>query len=502
MTEFVVSLSIILFRPLRLLLGPLHHRRRSLSASEEGREATFEALAAPWDSDPRWYRQDFPPRRRNRIRLLTHGDQYFTDLCQELRTAQIRVTIAAWALTPLMAVERAEDGSTTILAELLGEVSRNADVFVLLWSGASALFQPDTKTVEKARAQLLEIAPDLRCELDRTAVFSHDHHQKAVTIDGRIAYVGGMDLSTFQGDRWDTAQHPLRSGVGWHDVQVRLEGDIVEDVETNFCQRWREAVGDNIKPIPPTSDETWDTPCQLIRTIPRAFYPQTVPYGHFGIRHALLETIAAAQEFIYLENQYLWAPEIVDALCEAMDRQNPDRFRIVVVLPARAYDGRYDNDDHVRKLVKHDAGRGVFAAYTLYSSGPAQSQTGYQYSPIYVHSKTTIVDDAWLVVGSANLNRRGLATDSEIALQSQNSRQARRLRLELWSEHLGIPVAELSAREPGELIDGAWKAQAAEMQRRHDAGLPGPGWHVYPYAYRGSPQTRLLDHFQSLTLEH
>jgi phosphatidylserine/phosphatidylglycerophosphate/cardiolipin synthase-like enzyme len=401
-----------------------------------------------------------------------------------------------------MALEREEEHGATILAELLREVSGNAEVFVLLWSGASALFQPDTKTVEKARARLLAIAPGVRCELDRTAVFSHDHHQKAVTIDGRVAYVGGMDLSTFQGDRWDTAQHPLRYGVGWHDVQVRLEGEVVEDVESNFCQRWKEAVGDEIMPIPPASDEQWNTPCQLIRTIPPAFYPQAVPKGHFGIRHALLETIAAAREFIYLENQYLWAPEIVDALCKAMDRQDPDRFRIVVLLPAKAHDGRYDNDNRVRKLVEHDAERGIFAAYTLYSSGPAESLTGYRYSPIYIHSKTTIVDDAWLIVGSANLNRRGLATDSEIAVQAHDPSQARTLRLELWSEHLGVPVAKLSAHSATELIDGMWKTQAAEMRRRREEGLPGPAWHVHPYVFSRTPQSQLMDHLQSLTLEH
>ncbi len=137
-------------------------------------------------------------------------------------------------------------GSVTILAELLRDISEQVDVYILIWSGAKALFQPDTKTAEGARRQLLDIAPKVHYELDTTAVFSHDHHQKAVTVDGHVAYVGGIDLSTFQGDRWDSADHPLRPGVGWHDVQVRLQGEIVADVEANFCQRWKLATGDEI----------------------------------------------------------------------------------------------------------------------------------------------------------------------------------------------------------------------------------------------------------------
>jgi phosphatidylserine/phosphatidylglycerophosphate/cardiolipin synthase-like enzyme len=49
-----------------------------------------------------------------------------------------------------------------------------------------------------------------------------------VTIDGRVAYVGSMDISTFQDDRWDTGDRPLRFGPGWHDVQVLIEGQVID----------------------------------------------------------------------------------------------------------------------------------------------------------------------------------------------------------------------------------------------------------------------------------
>ena len=39
--------------------------------------------------------------------------------------------------------------------------------------------------------------------------------------------VGGMDLTTFSGDRWDTQSHPLRAGQNWHDIQLLIEGEAV-----------------------------------------------------------------------------------------------------------------------------------------------------------------------------------------------------------------------------------------------------------------------------------
>ena len=61
---------------------------------------------------------------------------------------------------------------------------------------------------------------DLNCELDRTAALSHCHHQKAIVIDGEFAFVGGIDLTTFAGDRWDKPEHHLRASVNWHDVST------------------------------------------------------------------------------------------------------------------------------------------------------------------------------------------------------------------------------------------------------------------------------------------
>ncbi len=39
----------------------------------------------------------------------------------------------------------------------------------------------------------------------------HCHHEKTVVIDDRIAYVGGIDLTTFAGNRLDERGHPPRT---------------------------------------------------------------------------------------------------------------------------------------------------------------------------------------------------------------------------------------------------------------------------------------------------
>jgi phosphatidylserine/phosphatidylglycerophosphate/cardiolipin synthase-like enzyme len=237
-----------------------------------------------------------------------------------------------------------------------------------------------------------------------------------------------------------------------------------------------------------------------VRTVPAGFYP-FAPLGIHGIRHALLAAIRGARRFVYLENQYLWAPEIVEALIEAMDRSRSGPFRIVVVLPARAEDGKYDNDEHVRALREADGDRGIFSAYSPYAAGAAFGSTGFRYLPTYVHAKVALVDDEWLCVGSANLNRRGLATDTEMNVQAVAPDVARALRVSLWAEHLGMGEDAVAALDPIELTDTHWRRAADDMARcLCEQALPPPG-RVLAYTPGRNPGGRLLEVMQALTLE-
>jgi phosphatidylserine/phosphatidylglycerophosphate/cardiolipin synthase-like enzyme len=247
----------------------------------------------------------------------------------------------------------------------------------------------------------------------------------------------------------------------------------------------------------PQPDPAWQTPCQIVRTIPKRNYT-FARRGEFGIAASYRDAIARARHFIYLENQYLWSPEIVDALCEALERNKDHRFRIVAILPARADFGKYDNDEQIGLLREADNGHGMFQAYSLYSAGPSSGRFGFGFSPIYVHAKVGIIDDEWYTIGSANLNRRGLATDSEMNAHTVDPEGARALRLRLWAEHLRVAEEEIAGTDPIEVIDSLFVAKAREVERlvreRHGI-LPAL---LHPYDTDKPPARWLLYEIQSL----
>ncbi len=493
-------------RPLRRLLGPVTQRRHARTlrrggptAAERGR-----ALAAWWGGEPRWYPGGTPPTAHNRVTPLVDGAAFFAALHADLLRAEAYVYIAGWCLTPAMPLRRE---TRTLLAEtqlrrVLADVARHVPVRVLLWGGAAAFYQPTTRLVRAARAALLDGGGDLRCALDPRAHPTHTHHQKAIVIDGQVAYVGGMDLTSFQGDRWDTPDHPLRVGPTWHDVQLRLEGQAVADVEHNFRQRWRAVTGEAALPHrDPAHDPAWQTPVQIVRTIPARTYP-FAPRGEFGIWHAYLAALRGARRLIYLENQYLWSPHIMEVLLAALREPPTPAFRIVLVLPAQAADGKFDNDRHVARLRAADAGRGLVAVYCPYAGGVGPGRRAFTYRPTYVHAKVALIDDAWCLVGSANLNDRGLVTDTELDAVVCDAPLARGLRAALWAEHLGMSPQDVAAADPTALIDGAWRARAAANAAiigRGDEPLDGA---VCRYEPGRMPGSWLLEEAQVLTFEH
>ena len=227
--------------------------------------------------------------------------------------------------------------------------------------------------------------------------------------------------------------------------------------------RWREVTGEPLAPARP-AEPKGDLRAQIVRTVPERVYA-SVPRGDFGILESYVGALRGAQELVYLENQFLWSPEIVGILREKLLRPPSDGFRLVLVLPAKPNTGSDDTRGALAELVEADAGADRLLACTLYA------RHGELSDPVYVHAKVGIVDDAWLTVGSANLNDHSLFNDTEVNVVTHEASLARDTRLRLWSEHLELPEKEIRG-DPTEVVDRHWKPISAEQLARLRAGLP------------------------------
>jgi phosphatidylserine/phosphatidylglycerophosphate/cardiolipin synthase-like enzyme len=427
-----------------------HHRRR---LRKVGWERALEPPPGGWaEGEP-------PMRSGNAIEILIDGSQALPAIADELSRARSHVHLTGWHFSPDFALTR--DDEPLILRNLLAELAERLDVRVLAWAGAPLpLFRPSRRDVRKMRDQLIR-QTKIQCALDAKERPMHCHHEKTITIDDRVAFVGGIDLTYESGDRYDTHRHRPRASVGWHDASARIEGPAVGDVAEHFRLRWHEVTGERLAPVKP-APPAGTIDLQIVRTVPEHVYT-AIPRGDFNILESYVRAFRAAERFIYIENQFLWSPEIEAVLWDKIVNPPHADFRLVLMLPAKPNSGADDTRGMLGHLIDGDAGAGRLLATTLYA------RSGNLADPVYIHAKIGIVDDAWLTVGSANLNEHSLFNDTEMNVVTHNPELATQTRLRLWSEHLELPIEQIPA-DPIQVIDELWKPISEEQLERRDNG--------------------------------
>jgi phosphatidylserine/phosphatidylglycerophosphate/cardiolipin synthase-like enzyme len=417
-----------------------------------------EALDAP----PGGWAGDAPaPRAGNAVEVLVDGETAFPRMVADIRGARSFVHMTGWFLSPDFVLEEGE--TPVVVRDLLAAAAARVEVRVLLWAAAPIpVFTPARRLARSVRDELRRAGP-IHCALDAHERPLHCHHEKSIVIDGEIAYVGGIDLTSLAGDRRDSQRHPARAALGWHDVTTRTRGPLVADVAAHFAMRWRAVTGERL-PEAPAPAPAGDVTAQLTRTVPERIYSGSSD-GSFGILESYLRALRSAERFVYLETQYLWSPEIVAVLADKLRRPPHDRFRLLLMLPARPKGGADDTRGALGELIEADGDAGRVLACCLFARAGAASDA------IYVHAKVGIVDDRWLTVGSANLNDHSLFNDTELNVVTHDAALARETRLALWAEHLESTPAEVDG-DPADVIDRRWRPIAEEQLDRRRKGLP------------------------------
>lgn len=154
---------------------------------------------------------------------------------------------------------------------------------------------------------------------------------------------------------------------------------MVADVAEHFRQRWT-AVTREPLPTPKTPDPVGWLTIQFVRTVPEKTY-DFAPRGEFTVLDTYLRALRSARHLVYLENQFLWSPEIADVLIDKLRHPPDDDFRAVLVLPCKPSNGADTTRGHLGRMIDADDGHRRLLAVTLTTRDGANSV------PVYLHAK-------------------------------------------------------------------------------------------------------------------
>jgi phosphatidylserine/phosphatidylglycerophosphate/cardiolipin synthase-like enzyme len=400
--------------------------------------------------------------------LLVDGRAYYRAFYHAARAAKSYILMSGWQFDSdaslLRGADAKEIGEEAPLLSLLNNLC-NANpalqVFILAWD-FSSLYSLDREWFQEWYFNWTT-NERLKFSFDCCDSFDASHHQKFVVIDGKVAFVGGLDLCS---GRWDERDHrvdnPLRvnadqSSYGsFHDIQSYHAGPVAHKLAELFKTRWKVVCGNELQ-LPLEPEETSAPHVEL--TVPIAAKSVAIsrtmaPTSGAGepvreIRRLFLDAIDAAEHLIYVENQYFSSEALCKALLDRMSDKTRPLLEIILMI-AKDADALLEQlsigiaQARVIRRLKEAAREtghclGVYYPVSVGASG--------EELPTYIHSKLLLVDDRFLSVGSANMNNRSMGYDTELNVAWEGraggsvARSIRDVRVNLLAEHTGIDSA-------------------------------------------------------------
>lgn len=448
-----------------------------------------------------------PYSGRNVVTMLVDGDQYYPRIDELLADVAAKgngagsVHIALWwchADTPITASE-------TFIDALKKVADAGDEIQVLLWVGSDYGFKREKVDNADCAARINAFGGKAQAQLIDSSHWVGSHHDKYFVFYNGSDYralIGGLNIDPGEWDSNGSAAgpHPRSSG-GWqdvHDAGAEIEGPAVMNIDIDFGIRWSKTKGQRtIYTHQPSYKGTDDVAVMVTHDeIPSPTRGSGAYPAKTSIRDELLQRIAAADRYVYLENYAVTDEPLIKALGAklAQERRLGRPFDVIVLLHKdwsnsrdnttygwlhritylalsfmvtgkftylddkgvahdvdRAKDGTalwsvgpYKGDWNEDTLVSWSSGGATSSAKLTRITSFGQDVPLYYLAyhsnsgdaPIWVHSKVAFIDDDVFVVGSANFNPRSMALDGELDAFVRGP-SAGIWRRTLWQEYWG-----------------------------------------------------------------
>ena len=313
-----------------------------------------------------------PLYRGGEATVLQNGDAFFPRMLEAIRAARDSVNFEVYIFEP-------DELGRQFIDAFIERARAGVEVRLLVdWFGSWRLRKRHVKELTQGGVRVECFRPLSPRHLVR---IYRRTHRRAIVIDGRVAFTGGAAVSKkWAGD--------VRNPHEWRDSMTRFTGPVVCGVQAAFVENWLYCTGEVLagdRFFPPTEPEPGLCGISVASSPSEAQQP---------IRLLFWMTFAGARKRLWISNSY-FIPDLRlrDAVVERA-RQGVD---VRILVPG----------NHTDAVPVQLAGRSYYEE--LLRAGVRI----FEYQPAMMHAKTIVVDDAWSVVGSANMDERSMELNAE-----------------------------------------------------------------------------------------
>jgi len=332
--------------------------------------------------------------RHNRVSVFSNGEQFYPAEIAAIRSARKFVHIECYIF---------DTGEvTTILLDALTERARSGVQVRLLIDaiGSASTAKATLRPLQDAGGQVAWYHAIRWYTWPR---LNYRTHREMVVVDGETGFAGGAGF----------ADHWYRSVDGkprWRDMMLRFDGDAATGLSAVFAENWLESNGEvllNSGYFPfYRGGETTTLVVGSAPTMGRSTYARVL----------LQSMVASARKTIHLTTPYfLPDPSLRGELVKAIRKRGVE---VKIVVPGEA-------SDHT--LTRTSSRR-------LYGDLLEAGAQIYEYQPSMTHTKCLLIDGAWAVIGSTNIDSRSFGLNDEINVAISDAEVAQRLEQDFQSD--------------------------------------------------------------------
>lgn len=308
----------------------------------------------------------------NRIRIFTRGEDKFTALKKDLQEARESILLQYYIFH--------DDKIGEEIADILIEKAR-AGVEVKVMYDHVGSFSVRNRFFKRMKQAGVDTHPFFKVTFPQFANrVNWRNHRKLVIIDGKIGYIGGMNIA----DRYV-------KGVGnehaWRDTHFRVEGDIVESLLYSFVVDWNF--------MKSKSPMVYRKPAQVeFRNNVGMQLVTSGPMGEWdNVALCFLKAITSATKRIYIQTPYFLP---TDGLKNALQAAALAKIDVRIMIPSRS-----------------DSRLVGYASFSFITECLKAGIKVYLYNPGMIHSKCIIIDDNLVTAGSTNFDFRSFENNFE-----------------------------------------------------------------------------------------
>ena len=311
----------------------------------------------------------------NRVDLLLNGEEKFPRLFEDLKNARHHIHLEYYILT--------EDDVGNTIAEILIERARNGVEVRVIADGLGATrIGKIPRRLKQAGVYYQTFMPVRFASL---ASANYRNHRTIVVIDGKIGYVGGINLD----DRyWNNGKHDLY----WRDTHLRLEGSTVNNLQLQFLTSWHFVSEGHRFPIQDpyfgvAEEKENGCPVTIVGSGPDSQRPHAMD--------CIVSAIHEARERVRIVNPY-FIPD--DPVKTALEIAATSGIEVELILPgpSDSWVVNHASRSFIKPLLQNNV------KVYLYQKG-------------FVHAKTITVDGKFSMIGTVNMDIRSFFINFEVA---------------------------------------------------------------------------------------